>query len=182
MIPEGSFIGVDPGAKGAIALLSGKSLLVFDIPMQTIRRGKTKKPITDKAGLSGVARLAADLYPGARVCIEKVWGVTGQGASSGAALGHARASLEWAFYVAFRAEPELISPQRWKSDMGLMQRGPEDNVARGKTDKKKSLALALQLFPEHAALFAPVRGVRNTEQCIGRAEAALIAKWAQENP
>lgn len=157
-----SYVGIDPGAKGALALLHDNHVTVIDIPQAMIMRGRSRKPVTDLARLWSVVQLVADYAP---VCaaIEKVWGVKGQGGSTGAALGHARGCLEMAFHAA-GVPVVLVSPQRWKADLGLYNQS-----------KEASLQLALETFPDCRESFRQIRGWRDKEQCIGRAEAALIA-------
>lgn len=116
--------------------------------------------------MKSLAECLADLQP-EYAAIEKVWGVKSQGSSTGAALGHARGCLEVAFAMV-GVPVRLVAPQRWKADLGLF----------GKP-KVAALQLAKEVFPAHVALFMPVRGVRDTEQCIGRADAALLAHHAQ---
>lgn len=169
-----SFIGVDPGATGAIGVIQGDSVLAFDVPMRLVRRGDSDKPTTDLVKLWALTHMLADLFPDAGVFIEKVWGAKKQGGSAGAALGHHRAMLEAAFYTAFKKEPHLITPQKWKGAQGLIKRGVE-------ADKKKSLHLAAATFPKHTALITPVRKVLTEAQCIGRAESLLIADYCRRS-
>lgn len=157
-------LGFDPGAMGAIALVHAGRVHVFDAPMRLDRRGKSKKPVTDGPRLLALLRFLSDVYPTTQGYIEKVWGVKGQGAATGAALGHARAWLEAAFLASFGREPFLVSPQRWKADLGLF-----------KQPKGASVELAIRLWPADANEFRSIRGQRTQAQCEGRAEAALIA-------
>lgn len=160
-VTKGTYIGIDPGAKGAVALLHGENLYLWPAPMVLERRGKSRKLTTDLPRLAMLVRVLAELRPA--VAIERVWGVRGQGASSGAALGHARCAFEMAFHMA-EIVPQLVSPQRWKADLGLYNQ-----------EKRAALDKASKLFPAFADQFRPVRGERDTEACIGRADAALIA-------
>lgn len=166
--------GADPGATGAIAFLHGNRVTVFAMPMLQEKSGRTYKPRTDVPGLIALARSIASMEPD-RVVIERVWGIKGQGAGTGAALGHQRGCLEVAFAAA-GCKVELVSPQAWKGRAGLTQKSV-DGVKRKKTDKETSRLLALQLWPDDAEYFTPKRNVRTKEQCQGNAEAALIAKF-----
>ncbi len=111
--------------------------------------------------------MISDVYTIKRAYVEKVWGVRGQGASAGAALGHQRCALE-AACVWSGIPYDLVSPQRWKGDLRLF----------GK-DKAAALEAARAAFPLHAELFKPLRKMRDKEQAIGNADAALIAHWAR---
>jgi hypothetical protein len=159
-----TYIAADPGAIGAIAVINSDRLYLFDAPMAQVKRGKGKKPTTDGPALFSLLELLADAYPDAVLVVEKVWGVKGQSASTGAALGAARTWLEAGILHAWKRPPVLVAPQRWKADVGLF-----------KKDKKASVTLAGKVWPQHNALFTPKRLVLTAAQCEGRAEAALIA-------
>lgn len=161
-------LGIDPGAKGAIALYNGDKITVFAMPTVDVRSGRTDKERSDIQGILALTRLAASLGV-QKAYVENVWGIRGQGASQAAALGHNRGVLE-AACIAAGLKVELVSAQRWKGDTGLIVRGE-------KADKEKSRAKAIELFPEDAGFFKPIRGERTTEQAQGHAEAALIARW-----
>lgn len=157
-----TYVGIDPGAKGAIALIHGEELRLWRAPMALVKRGKSKKPTTDFEALAPLVRMLADMQP-VRVAVEKVWGVAGQGASTGAALGHARCAFEACFFMV-GVRVNLVPPQTWKADLGLYG-----------LPKEAAIDKACELFPSYAAEFRPVRGERDKELCIGRADAALIA-------
>lgn len=157
-------IGIDPGAHGAIAYLLGERVTIIEMPTVWIRSGRTDKKRTDTTRLLSVAKMHVSMGP-ERVVLEQVWGVKGQAAATGAALGHQRACCEMA-YEAAGMKPELVSSQRWKGNAGLY----------GK-DKAASIALAIELFPADSHYFKQIRKVRDLKQCEGNAEAALIARF-----
>lgn len=158
------YIGIDPGLKGAIALSGGGALRVWDMPTHVITRGKTQKLRLDLHALARLFAVIAETSPALAV-LEDVGGMPGQSApaafSFGWACGAVAASLA-AHDVPYR----LIQPQAWKKHYGI----------RG--DKDDALALATQLMPAHAALWAAGRGNGDLAQRSGRAEAALIAHFA----
>lgn len=136
------------------------------MPMRLEKRGASKKPTTDLAALRDVFEALTGVYTIQQAYIEKVWGVRGQGASTGAALAHQRCALECA--CVWSGVPyELISPQRWKGDLRLFGK-PKD----------AALPAALSAFPQFTEYFTAVRKRRTKEQAIGNADAALLAHWA----
>jgi hypothetical protein len=58
-----------------------------------------------------------------------------------------------------------VTPSVWKKALGCTQ------------DKNQALALASELMPAGATHWTPKRLVRTKEDCIGVAEAAMIAYW-----
>lgn len=160
-------LGFDPGRFGAVAVLSGDAVIVSPAPMVHRKRGRTKKPLTDLHQLRALVLTLSDVYEIRHAYVENVWGVRGQGASTGAALAHHRCAIESAMVWA-GIPYTLVSPMRWKADLGLMHK-----------DKAAALPLATATFPSIAETFAPKRGVRTKEVCVGLADAALIARWGQ---
>lgn len=156
-------LACDPGRKGAIALLCGENLHIWPQPMVWTRRGASQKPLTDLPALRSLLLAIASVYEIREAFVEKVWGVRGQGASTGAALAHHRCALETAC-VFLDIKYTLVSPNRWKADLGLYNK-----------PKAAALELAIKTFPNAAHYFRPIRGVRDTESAIGFADAALIA-------
>ena len=158
-------IGVDPGASGAIAVIHGNRVTVFAMPVLLVKSGKTWKTRTDIPTLLTTVQSICGVYPDAPAYVEQVWGVKGQGAGTGAALGHQRGCVEMAFQAAGRPAT-LVSAQKWKFKAGL----------KGKP-KSESVALAKRLWPEDAEQFTAKRGKLTEKACEGLAEAALIAKF-----
>lgn len=114
-----TYIGIDPGAKGALALISDVTA-VFPYEPQTyitILRGiyEKKTPCV--------------------CCIEQVHSMTGQGIASsfqfGTAYGYLLGLLE-AFAIPYQA----ISPRKWKNEFGLT------------SDKTTSIEVCRRLFPD----------------------------------
>lgn len=160
-------VGIDPGAQGAIALLSPGSLLTVPMPVREHRttRGKVRLR-TDGAALA--SKLLWLRAWGAQIAfVEAVWGIKRQGAGSAAALGHAMGCIETACAAA-DLDMQLVSPLRWKYDLGILKRG-----------KSGAVDLAARLFPDSAKDFVPVRGEVTSASAEGAAEAALIAEWGR---
>jgi len=147
-------IGIDPGAHGAIAILGngGNIHEVHDMPAVEVKVGKTKRHRVSVHGVADILRgLAVDM-----VLIEEVGGITGQSASAAFTFGHACGLVQGAV-AALGLPLTLIPPQSWKKASSLP------------ADKGAARLRAMQLWPDHAGLFARVKD-------DGRAEAALIAR------
>jgi crossover junction endodeoxyribonuclease RuvC len=92
--------------------------------------------------------------------IERVGSMPGQGVSSTFKFGQAYGTLI-GVVAALKIPVHFVTPGKWKRHFGLS------------ADKEESRARALQLWPARAELFARKRD-------HGRAEAALIARFAAE--
>lgn len=147
-------LGIDPGAGGALALLTGHNVQVFEMPALKVRRGKTDKAEVDGHFLwSLLSDLSAD------VCyLEQVGGVQGQAAGAAFNFGRAAAAPE---YLCIAAGIRLIrvTPMRWKKALRLGQ---------GKDEMR---AAAMRLWPAQAQMFGKRR--------VDFAEAALIAEYGR---
>lgn len=146
-------IGIDPGLTGAIAFLDGDGLqAVWDMPTVTNAKGKPE--------LSLHSLIAMLDHPGARVWLEKVGAMPGQGVSSMFRFGQVVGAIECAC-AANRLPVQYVTPAVWKKHFGLVK------------DKDAARGLALQRFPDAAQSFA-------RKKDAGRAEAALIALYGAE--
>jgi hypothetical protein len=151
-------MGVDPGGRGALALLSPIGLEVQDMPVFEIPRGKGFRRELD------VHRLVDLLnYWAPDVCwFEQVGGMEGDSAASAFSFGHITGACE-ALVKAQGSRFERVAPHVWKKAMKL--RG-------GPVGKDQSRARATDLFPANAADF-------RRKQDDGRAEAALLAEYGR---
>jgi hypothetical protein len=150
-------LGVDPGAKGAIALLVGGVLVeVHDMPALKIHRGKSDKDEVDGYELGLLLR---ELRPDIAF-VEQVGGMEGQAAGAAFNFGRAAGAVEYAL-KALGVRVDMVSPVRWKREL---------RVTKGKDG---SLADAKRLWPHMAASF---RFKKDND----RAEAALIAEWGRK--
>ena len=149
-------LGVDPGLSGALALLDpdGDLLEVDDMPaaagrvsgvlVQNLLRGWG----CDMGHLDGTA------------VIEDVNARPTDARSSAFKFGRATGVVEGV--IAANCWPlAYVTPAKWKKALGLS------------ADKGVSRRRAIELWPDHAHLFARVKD-------DGRAEAALLAHWWQE--
>lgn len=156
-------IGIDPGAKGAVALYDGKTLQVFDMPTVEVKRGTRTVRQTDagllKVGLVGCMVGAGVQYFECAATVERVGAMPGQGVSSMFAFGRAAGVIEGVL-AGLGIKTTLVSPQVWQAAMGVKGKGKDG--ARYK---------AAQIHPRDAGLF-----VRKKDD--GRADAVLMATYA----
>ena len=139
-------IGVDPGVTGGIALLvDGKLHGVIDMP------------VFDSEASAALIANHIQLAEPDLVVIEWVQPMPRNGSIASFSLGK-NYGIVIGVCGALRHPLVKIRPNEWKKTMGLT----------GK-DKKASLGLAIQLWPEHAEFFKRAKD-------DGRAEAALIAR------
>ena len=145
-------IGIDPGLSGAIAAVAGEQLLwAEDMPTAD---GRVAIPLLHQI-------LAND--PPALVAVEHVHSMPKQGVSSTFKFGTAYGV---ALGVASHWRTVHVPPTEWKKTFRLNGKG-----------KDAARALAIELWPAHAALFA--RKARGQ----ARADAALIAlHTSRSNP
>lgn len=146
-------IGIDPGMKGALALIDTElcTLAVIDMPVEAATKSRM---LTSP---SGVAKALHDTAPDA-LFLEEVGVQPGEGAVGAFSFGRGVGRIEG---CAAGAMVSLwpIKPQEWKSRMNV----PKDKV--------QAVTRAVQLFPSAASAFKGPRGGMKD----GRAEAALIA-------
>lgn len=143
-------IGIDPGAKGAIALFHGDAFAdVGDMPT-VIVKGKAR---VDAAQLGEIIRAVRPHH----AFMERVGAMPGQGVSSMFAFGMA-AGIVMGALGALQIPLTLVTPAQWKVAL------------RVPADKGGARARASQLLPAAAHHWPLVKH-------DGRAEAALIALY-----
>lgn len=143
------YIGIDPGAKGAMALLDDNARLPEIIPFN-------KEEYID--------RLRLLFYEEAECicCIESVHALPRQGVASTWAFGQ---SYGWLLGMldTLCIPYQPITPQKWKKEFGL------------NSDKAKSVEVCKQLFPGIKLL----RTERSRKEDDGLAEAVLMSLYAK---
>lgn len=139
------YLGIDPGKKGALAILDATGPKIWAF---------------DKEAYLTVIQLYAPL--GLRCCLEKVHAMPKQGVASTFSFGESYGWLK-GILDANSVSYQEIPPERWKKEFGL------------NTDKKKSIEVCRQLFPE-----ADLRpNERSRVGSDGMAEALLMAEYAR---
>jgi len=176
-----TYIGIDPGLDGAIALLSYQNgvmtVKTFDMPTFLITVQRTPKKLDDftleadrKRQSKTTQRQRLDLHQinallyqyrsgVIHAVVEDPHAMPKQGVSSSFSFGFVCGVLQ-AMIVAHGIPMTLIKPALWKGKLGLT------------ADKDATRRRASQLFPACASQWA-----RKCDD--GRAEAALLAYWGQ---
>ena len=173
-------VGIDPGLDGAIAVYRPEQadpelrLAVYPMPTREIKvTGKTRREVDASETLRLARRIwnvpVDDLGAEWRVvlAIEKVHGLPGQSGSAAFNFGYGTAIASCAFsWTQPRGTAALlVTPQRWKGEVGIH--------IRDRSNKDASRERASELFPSHAHLW-------KAKTKDGWAEAALIAYWAAQ--
>jgi crossover junction endodeoxyribonuclease RuvC len=152
---------VDPGITGAIAIWNTKldELELLDMPTVSLKR--------DTRMASEVsAQLLSEMIAGRGIghgVVEKVFAMPGQGVSGMFSLGRSLGVVEGVL-ASYDIPTLLVVPKTWQKHWGLKGKKVDADAARN---------LAMQRFPQYAAMFARKRD-------NGRADAALIAMWFVE--
>lgn len=149
-------IGIDSGAKGAIAILDRRSGLVdvIDMPTVEVKIGSAMKHRVSPEAIAAELRMYA---PTAIAYIERVGAMPGQGVTSMFAFGEAY-GLVRGVLAGMSIPCTAVAPAVWVKQM---------RVAAGKDGSRQR---AMELFPDKAHLFKRVKD-------DGRADAALVAAW-----
>ena len=148
-----NIMGVDPGANGAIVTIEGDELMVYDMPVYEITKGKTvRKRIDSRALIDLIEKDKPD-----RAYVEQVSAQPSNGAASAFSFGWACAAVEVAL-IACKVPFTYVTPQAWKKAMNCPK------------DKDGARMVASRLLPHHAHNW-------DRKKDDGRAEAALIALY-----
>jgi hypothetical protein len=150
-----SFIGVDIGSKGALALLSpaGELLEIEDMPI--LRDGPANRPNVNAPLLASIVHR----WQATTAFVEFVSARPGEGPTGAFSFGRSRGVIE-GVCAAVGLPVAFITPPAWKRAIG---------IPPGKDGAKDAArSEAIRRWPGQAALFARVKD-------DGRAEAALIA-------
>jgi crossover junction endodeoxyribonuclease RuvC len=148
-------IGIDVGATGAIALLTGLGEIVWIEDMPCLADGPAGRRAVNAPLL---AEIIAKSHA-TRALVEYVGSRPGEGAVGAFAFGRSRGVIEGVL-GALSIPVTMLTPPQWKRIVGIPPgRDGAKDAARSE---------AIRRWPAHAGLFARVRD-------DGRAEAALIA-------
>lgn len=147
------YIGIDPGKKGGIAVISPFKTSTIETPINA------EKEI-DISGIKTFLNL--NIVGECFCCIEKSTAMPKQGVVSmfnyGVTYGKLLAILEM-LVIPF----EVVPPQKWKKEFSL------------NSDKRRSIITVQKLFPEMKGQFTTARGRIKD----GAAEALLLAEYAR---
>lgn len=157
---ETLYVGIDPGAKGAIAVLNeqGKCVEWFDMPT-------TDDKYLDKM----LEWLDKKVDKEVHVMMENVHAMPMESTVAGFSFGKNVGKAELlALAMATVKPPHKVIPQRWKAFFNLKRFKEESKLDY----KKRSINRAKIEFPEMADVLITSKD--------GRAEALLIAKYLYE--
>ena len=160
------YLGIDPGAEGAIAIFDDLVLLhVFDTPIIKI---EDQKIMDVNSALSTIGEYADKID---MVFIEKVGARHGQGVKSMFSFGERFAEVK-TLALMLTNDIHFITPQKWKGQAGLIG-----------TDKKESAIKCSKIYPKKKELF-----VKENKRCKsgfkmydGRGDAVLIGLMGYKN-
>lgn len=142
--------GIDPGAKGSICVIDESNKIMYLNTMSENNLIMCFSVFKDK-----------DII----VCVEKVGAMPGQGVTGMFNFGKGAGFIEGVL-SAYAIPYQLVPPQTWKKEFGLIHK-----------DKSDSIRVCKQLFP--AADLLPTKRCR--KESDGLAESLLLACYAKRN-
>ena len=152
-----TILGIDPGASGALAFYDQSDLIIYDMPVHEITKGKSKRKRFDPYGMKAI--LEGNHCDHA--FIEQVSAQPGNGASAAFTYGWMCAGIECC--LAMAGIPfTYVTPQKWKKELSVPK------------DKDAARMRASQLLGDHAHNW-PLR------KHDGRAESSLIALYGMRS-
>lgn len=129
------YIGIDPGAKGSMCIISNGKVLFKDFDLKDYSSALKAFLDTDDTELM--------------VAIEKVHAMPGQGVSSSFSFGQRLGELE-GMLTALQIPYELVAPRDWQKACGIP----------AKSDKKGIASVIQKLYPT-AELYGNKGGLRD---------------------
>lgn len=151
------YIGIDPGLRGAVAIIDGTDVKLFDVPTAETGKGTRRDYLI--ANMSSIVDVpAGNVFS----VIEAVHSMPKQGVASSFSFGRGLGIWE-GILSAYRIPYAKVAPQTWKKAMlGDM---PRDN-------KDSSRIAATRLFPNASDMLS-------RKKDDGRAEALLMAEYGR---
>ena len=157
-------VGIDPGQKGAIAIIrEGLPLEVYDLKPCYKPTGSFNSLDPERL-YHLILRSIPQLHEGVAVFCEESQLRHGNGIKTARPIYDSRGTMRTLLWLR-KNELTYIQPQTWKRKFGLL-----------KQDKFASCEKASELFPKSKHLFWKQHGKRELP-LDGRAEAALIAHY-----
>ncbi len=155
-----TYLGVDPGVNGALAILVDGELVVHDLPTVANGKGKGRREI-DAYELARIIAVAGTIT---HAFVEKVGAMPTDGSIQAFSFGQVFGTIRGVLSAHFMPIT-LVSPIKWRNALGVRR-----SEKRG--DKQPSVDMANQLFPKYNHLWRA--------KChADRAEAALIAEYCR---
>lgn len=166
-----TWVGIDPGLEGAVAVLDGEGNLacLWDIPIEYVKRKRRQKQVH----LELLDRIIAALPRYDRPAVHLEWPTTrpDEAAEASKNFGVGLGQLE-ALCMARGLEVVKLPPQKWKQDLGLP--GKKHPHYTPTEARKAACNFACRMIPnlERSTVYGPRGGAKD-----GRAEALLMAWW-----
>jgi len=154
------FIGIDPGLKGAVAIISDDDVVVHDTPTVEVKTGKKKKNMFVESNMADILRPYQNEH--VLVVMEKVHSMPKQGVRAMFSMGEGY-GLWRGILAALQIPYDLVTPQAWKKAM----------MSGQSKEKSASCYRAQQLFSS-VELFGPKGGAKD-----GRGDALLMAEYGR---
>lgn len=151
-----NILGIDPGGSGALVSINDEELIVHDMPVYEITKGKSVRKRIDIKRLIGIITIESPDH----AYVEQVSAQPMNGAASAFSFGWACCAVEAAL-IACGIPFTYVTPQKWKKDMDCP------------ADKDGARYRASQLLPNYANNW-------ERKKDDGRAEAALIALFGRK--
>ena len=163
-------LAIDPGISGALAAVDHNGAArVLDMPIRPRHTmGGNRRNEVDPAALMQAVRELIPADEAAIVVMEDMHAFVGSGERKGsmasqASLAATKATICTVMELAAHPVVHYVTPKRWQSFFGIRSNLEEST-------KTQSLSLARQLFG---------RDLCPLQKHDGRADALLIARWAQ---
>ena len=158
-----TYIGIDPGVRGAIAVLQGTAAFVYDMPIIDVGKGGKERNVVDAPALT---MLLHKIIAEHRACDMRGWIEEVGSRSTDSGMRAFRFGMGYGVILgvlgALGVPYRQVRPQVWKARWQLI----------GK-DKSYSLLAARHTYP---ALVDQLRRAKDD----GRAEALLIAEYGRQ--
>lgn len=150
--------GIDPGAKGGIALLSPDGILISVHDMPTFRHDDKRIP-----NINALAKLLEGV---SHITLERVTSFSKQ--KGGFTFGMTQGVIVATAHL-LEIPVQMVDPRVWQKVFGPFPSGSSQEAEKAR--KQKIAEKALIFYPE-ANLYGPRGGLRD-----GRSDALLIARW-----
>lgn len=151
------YIGVDPGRRGAIAIIKDKTVYIYDLPYDM--QGYKDMLINCSLHIEDTDEVFG--------AIEDVWGVRGSSMRSVTTFMKFAGCAELFLRLLCNSDIHFVTPTEWKGHFGI--KAPKTS----KTMKKKlDVSAAHKLYPRLAKELPVSKD--------GRSDALLIARWLKD--
>ena len=148
-------IGIDPGCKGGLALLTARGEVVETIPLDGLKEKEVAYALDKWRAVAASAGVRPQVF------IEKVGYIKGDGAGGSFTFGAVFGLLR-GIVLGLGLHPNYVYPMMWQSSLNCLS-GGNKNVTKNK---------AIALFPDYHA--ERPRGITH-----GVADAILIAEYGR---